>query len=938
MNAGAVLNVFFSIIIGAFSLGNATPHISAIGTACGAAYHLFETIDRKSPIDALDESGKTPEKLSGHIVAKGVAFAYPTRPDVPILEDFNLEIPAGKTVALVGMSGSGKSTIVKLVERFYDPTKGTVTIDGIDVKDLNVRWLRSQVGIVSQEPILFNCSIRQNILYGLENGGEGIEPSRLDSMIEEALKTSNAWDFIQKLPNKLDTFVGEAGSMMSGGQKQRIAIARAIIKNPKILLLDEATSALDTESERIVQSALDKASANRTTIAIAHRLSTVKHADKIVVMDRGKIVEMGNHKELVEMKGVYASLVENQELQMFDAVEKIEEPVIKAVEPTPERVIVQVGGDAKSEKAKSIKEEAKKDEPKPDTSRYMKLSRPEWPLFFIGGFAAAVNGVVMPLFSIVFSSLLTALGTNEANNWALYFVFLSIAAFISNFCQVGLFGYAGVKLTRRLRELVFRTILKQEMGFFDRPEHATGILTAKLAEDASQIQALTGVAYGSLAQALAGVIAGLVIAFTACWQLALVILALIPLIGLAGYMQLKTLTGFGAKSKIAYEDASQIATESVANIRTVATLGQEKTFYNNFVKKCQSPHKITIRGAQLSAIGFSFSQAVPFLSWALAFWYGSLLLKWGLYTSKPILNTMFAIIFTAMAAGQSNSHAPDAAKAKVAAVSIAELLDRVSEIDPTTEKGEKRDTIEGKAAVSNVTFAYPTRPENKIVTDISIEAKPGQVVALVGASGCGKSTMIALLERWYDVVDGAASVDDMDVRKWELQNLRSHLALVGQEPVLFNMTIRENIAYGYPSEVDDARIYDVAKMANIHDFVMTLPQGYDTLVGEKGGQLSGGQKQRIAIARALIRNPKLLLLDEATSALDSESEKVVQAALDAASKGRTTIVIAHRLSTIKDADLICVLSKGNVIERGTHQSLVEARGEYFKLVQQQSLA
>lgn len=262
--------MLFAILIGSFSLGGAGPQISSIATAIGAAKTIYEVIDRKSPIDSLTDAGIQPEKVVGNIEFKGINFHYPSRSDVPILHNFNLNVESGKTVALVGASGSGKSTIVKLFERFYDPVAGTVLLDGHDIKTLNVSWLRKQIGMVSQEPVLFDATIRQNILFGIPKFKE-VPVEEQDKRIEEACRQANCWDFIQLLPLKLETSVGESGGMLSGGQKQRIAIARAIIKNPRILLLDEATSALDTESERIVQAALEAASKNMTTIVIAHR-------------------------------------------------------------------------------------------------------------------------------------------------------------------------------------------------------------------------------------------------------------------------------------------------------------------------------------------------------------------------------------------------------------------------------------------------------------------------------------------------------------------------------------------------------------------------------------------------------------------------------------------------------------------------------------------
>ncbi|KAF9979634.1 Multidrug resistance protein 1, partial [Mortierella antarctica] len=311
MTSEQVLNVFLGMIIGAFALGNIGPNLSAFANARGAAYNIFKTIDRIPIIDSANPGGAKPSNIQGHIVVRDVDFHYPSRPDVPILKKMNVEVLPGQTIALVGQSGSGKSTIVGLVERFYDPIAGSVTLDGIEIKDYNVTFLRDSIGIVSQEPVLFNASIKENIALGIRK--DQAQPT--DHEIEEACRRSNAHDFISKLPDKYDTMVGEKGALLSGGQKQRIAIARALIKNPRILLLDEATSALDTESERTVQAALDKASAGRSTIVVAHRLSTIMNADVIYVMEKGVVIESGTHKSLLEKGGAYTELVAKQQLK-----------------------------------------------------------------------------------------------------------------------------------------------------------------------------------------------------------------------------------------------------------------------------------------------------------------------------------------------------------------------------------------------------------------------------------------------------------------------------------------------------------------------------------------------------------------------------------------------------------------------------------------------
>ncbi|KAL8165277.1 UNVERIFIED_CONTAM: Multidrug resistance protein 1 [Gekko kuhli] len=303
-NIGTVLIVFFSVLIGVFSIGQASPNLESLANARGAAYEVYKIINKPRAIDSSSKEGFKPDKLQGKIEFKNVHFSYPSRPDTQILKGLNLKIQPGKTIAFVGSSGCGKSTTIQLLQRFYDPDEGEITIDGHDIRTLNIKWLRENIGIVNQEPILFATTIADNIRYGREDV--------TDAEIEEATKEANAYDFISKLPDKFNTMVGERGAQLSGGQKQRIAIARALVRNPKILLLDEATSALDTQSESIVQTALDKARTGRTTIVIAHRLSTIRTADVIAGFDKGVLVEQGTHNELMEYKGVYYDLVMQQ--------------------------------------------------------------------------------------------------------------------------------------------------------------------------------------------------------------------------------------------------------------------------------------------------------------------------------------------------------------------------------------------------------------------------------------------------------------------------------------------------------------------------------------------------------------------------------------------------------------------------------------------------
>ncbi|CAG8506586.1 14903_t:CDS:10 [Cetraspora pellucida] len=857
----------------AFSVGNAAPHLTAISNAMGAAAKLFEVIDRIPTIDSTSPNGQIVQKSSsqGRIEFKNVSFNYPTRPDVQVLKNFNLIIEPGQTVALVGSSGSGKSTIVNLLERFYDPTSGTILLDDVDIKNINIKSLRRQIGLVGQEPVLFAKSIKVNVGWG----GDPMESEPTLDDIIEACKKSNAHDFIDELPKKYDTIVGEKGSLLSGGQKQRIAIARALIKNPQILLLDEATSALDTESERLVQEALDNAATNRTSIIIAHRLSTIKHADKIIVMKKGEIVETGRHDELIAKQGVYFGLVQAQELETKKNEKRHKLHL---------RKISTRGSTIKSIKTDDeiIKEEMKKKLlQKMPLARVFRMCKPEYGLMLIG-------------------------------------------------C-VGMFMLSGERLTKRLRKLTFEALLKQEIAYFDDEKNGTGVLTSKLAVDATKVEGLSGGLMGTLIQNSFNLTVGFGLAFGFGWKLTLVILAASPAVVIAGFLEMRAMTGF------AYEGTGQIVQQSVSNMRTIAALTREETFKTIYQNAIREPHKIAIKGSLLSSFGFGTSQGILYFIWALSFWYGAQLVKSGEYDLQQMLRVLFAVVFTAVSLGQMSTFAPDIVKAKVAALSIFEILDRKSLIDPTDNEGKERPApILGDSSFHSVHFNYPARPDIPILRGLDMSIYSGKTIALVGSSGSGKSTVVSLLLRFYDINSGEIEVEGVNVKQWNLEYLRANMALVGQEPVLFDLTIEENIAYGKEGCTKE-EVEEAAKEANIHNFIISLPDGYNTRVGEKGTQLSGGQKQRVAIARALIRSPKILLLDEATSALDSESEKVVQNALNKASKGRTTLTIAHRLSTIQNADLILVCKKGKIVESGKHFDLINQKGLYYELVNKQTL-
>uniref|UniRef100_A0A1I8HJK7 Bile salt export pump n=1 Tax=Macrostomum lignano TaxID=282301 RepID=A0A1I8HJK7_9PLAT len=924
---------------------------TAILAAQGAAATIFAIIDRKPTIDVDSETGDKPAHCTGQIELRDVAFKYPTRPDVPVLQGVSFTIQPGQTVALTGPSGCGKSSVVKLILRFYDPESGTVLIDGRDIRELNVHWYRSRIGLVSQEPVLFSGSIKENIRMGREEV--------TDEEMVAACKQANAHKFISRLPDGYDTLVGERGAQLSGGQKQRVAIARALVRRPDILLLDEATSALDAESESVVQEALDKAGQGVTTLVIAHRLSTVRNADLILSINEGRVVEAGTHEQLLENRGLYYQLVS---LQTFaddeqhrknkkssprsndEGVETDEDdkPAVgngdldkavsnghsKEANGVPDVTFeLAAAGDSADKKRRASTasatrrdKEAEKAEQKallakaPGFFDILKMNSPEAGYIALACIGALLNGGGMPIFAVFFAEVIAVFSKvgdamlQEATFWALMFLVLGGAQLLGNlFMNIGL-GVAGERLTRRLRTMYFAAVLRQDMSYFDIPDNSVGAVTTRLANDASNAKGASGVRLAMPLQALFGVCLGLGIALYYGWMLALMIVGCVPFMAVAGFIHMAFQTKSQKATDKSSEMAGQTAAEAIENLPTVQSLCREPTFFKRYCDYLAGPYRKRLVGSVLSGVTYGFSEAMVFFMYAAAFRFGAYLVGIDKMTPSNVFKVFFAITFAGLMVGQTFSLIPDYAKARISAGYILQLVAKQPLIDNLSNEGRRPDSVRGEIALEGVQFTYPQRPGVEVLHGLSLSFPAGQTVALVGVSGCGKSTVMALLQRFYDPSNG-------------------------REPVLFARSIEANIVYGLDSQqfVTHETVEAAAKQSNIHEFVSGLPSGYATEVGEKGAQLSGGQKQRVALARALVNRPKILLLDEATSALDTESEAVVQAALEEARQGRTCILIAHRLSTVQNADRIVVIEQGQVVEQGTHAELMRLGGAYYAL-------
>ncbi|KAJ0121413.1 bc transporter [Diaporthe amygdali] len=836
---------------------------------------------------------------------------------------------------------------------------GSVVTAGHSLDEMDIKWWRSQIGLVQQEPFLFNDSIYANVMHGLVGTKWEDEPLETkQELVRDACKEAFADEFIDRLPDGYETQVGDSGLKLSGGQRQRIAIARSIVKKPKILILDEATSAIDVRSEKIIQAALDRVSKGRTTITIAHRLSTIAKADKIVVLQKGKLMEQGTHESLLSNDaGVYSGLVRAQRLTLgreeeaedSDALEEKEEEDIQAIlsrEKSASKAITS-GGEAE------VESEWVNRGLIGSFGRLLYEQRSRFPFYALiliaaSGIAAATPiqawlfGQVLQVFTYIFSP---SRFIRESEFWSLMWFIVALGL---GFCYLVL-GVVAVNLQHFIcaayRQQYFTALIRQKMVFFDNENNSIGTLASRVQGDPKQLEELLGMNMGMVVCSVLQLCGSLTISFVFGWKLALVATCVTVPIGLGcAWYRFKYEMEFEKMSAAVFAESSKWAAEAIGAFRCVSSLTLEDVIIERYQTLLDTHVMSAYRKARWTTLIFALSDSLSIACQALIFWYGGRLLATGEYQILNFFVCFMAVTQGAEQAGVGFSFGPNAAQASAAAnriLSIRESRGEKASLTDETEGGNREiekipDSESGiKIELKDVGFRYPTR-QAQVFKHLNITVEKGQFAALVGASGAGKSSTVALLERFYDAQQGSIRCNGRDITTVDVHEYRKLFSLVAQEASLFQGTIKENILLGVPdaSAVTDAQLHQACQDAAIHDFIISLPEGY---VGSRGVALSGGQKQRVSIARAIIRDPKVLLLDEATSSLDSESEKQISAALQRVAKGRTTVAVAHRLSTIQHADVIYVLGEGKVLEVGNHADLLKQKGVYYTMCQSQAL-
>jgi ATP-binding cassette, subfamily B, bacterial len=921
--------------------------------ARASVIRVFDVIDSRPLITDKPAATALPPDANG-ISFNDVWFGY--APTEPVLRGLSLRVEPGETVALVGASGSGKSTVALLLPRFYDPQSGSVSIGGHDVADVTRDSLRAAIGLVMENSFLFSDTVRANIAYGA--------PDATEDQIIAAATAAQAHEFIVRLPEGYDTVVGEQGLTLSGGQRQRVALARALITNPRLLLLDDATSAIDPRLEAEIHAALREVMRGRTTLIIAHRRSTLNLADRIVVLDHGRVADSGTAAELDERCPLYRRLITDPDGGP-DAAVPVRPRQGDTVEDVLDGRVAATGGRGAAGRgpAASVAGGANfsgtfaslppspallaqvealppaKDVPDVDlgraraADRHFTLRRLLRPLML-----ALIAGLVLDGLDALAGLALPALVRNGIDHGvetkifhailvvALIGLAVVLADWLVNIAETMVVGRNGERLLFTLRVKLFAQLQRLGLDFYER--EMSGRIMTRMTTDVDALSTFlqTGlVTMVSSVLTFFGVFAALLIINL---RLGLSVLVIFPVLLVATLV-------FRSKSARAYAEAREKVAavnadfaENVAGLRVTQAFRRESANRARFGRLSDAYRVTRMRAQRYIALYFPFVQTLSTVAGAIVLVAATGQMRNGTLSPGALIAYMLYIDMVFSPVQQLSQVFDGYQQAMVGLRRITELL-RLGTSTPAPSRPVLAPRLRGRIELRDVDFRYAGGGANAI-SGVSLAIEPGETVALVGQTGAGKSTLVKLIARFYDVTSGAVLVDGTNVRDFDLASYRHRLGVVPQESYLFAGTVRDSIRYARPDASDD-EIVAAARATGAHDMIMSLPGGYDHQVSERGRNLSAGQRQLVALARAQLADPAILLLDEATAALDLAAEAAVNHAISELTAARTTIVVAHRLTTAARADRIVVLDSGRVAEIGSHADLLAADGTYAAL-------